>query len=122
LLSYFNQPDHELINRQDERVLNFLLRLSYSEADDAMSRETEAPQPLDGCPPADIEPLVVDGVSISWVWRSVRVAAMEEHAAAYDLIGALKSKGVRLIIIPQDSRAKGVALDELRAALSGARP
>lgn len=120
LLSYFNQPDHELINRQNERVLAFLLRLAYSEADEDASADTRTPPPWDGCPPADKEPLIIDGVSVSWVWRSFRVAALEDQPAANDLAGALKSKGVRLIIVPDEPRARALALDELRAALVGA--
>lgn len=119
LLSYFNQPDHELINRQDERVIGFLLRLAYSVADDDVSSETDAPPPWDGCPPADKAPLIVNGISVFWVWRSARVAAMDEQAVANDIAAALQSKGVRLIVIPRELKAKEIALDDLRAALSG---
>ena len=34
LLSYFNQPDHELIDRRQELALQFLLRLAFADAQD----------------------------------------------------------------------------------------
>ena len=34
LLSYFNQPDHELIDRRQEPALQFLLRLAFAETND----------------------------------------------------------------------------------------
>jgi hypothetical protein len=119
LLSYFNQPDHELINRQDRHVLEFLLRLAYSEA--IGTSPAKGPSlPLDGCPPPDGDPLVIAGVSISWIWRSARIAALDEIAADNDVSSALSAKGVKLFVLPSEPRARTVALDDLREALGRA--
>lgn len=49
LLSYYNQPDHELIDRRNELALQFLLRLARAEGCEPAegARPTELPE---GCP------------------------------------------------------------------------
>jgi hypothetical protein len=118
LLSYFNQPDHELIDRQNHQVLQFLLRLAHAEAGSATS-QAHAVADLDGCPPPDIDPLVIGNLSITWIWRSARIAALDEIAADNDVGKALSAKGVKLIVLPTEPRARNEALAELRDALAG---
>jgi Lhr-like helicase len=83
LLSYYNQPDHELIDRKDESVLRLLLRLARSAV--APARKPAADGDATGWPAAferwgipapDAEPITVDGKSVRLVWRSFAVAAM----------------------------------------------
>ena len=40
LLSYYNQPDHELINRRDQEVLGFLVRMAQAAVGSARKRST----------------------------------------------------------------------------------
>lgn len=91
LLSYYNQPDHELIDRTDPDLLRLLLRLARSEVTRVGVRATEsfhsdwqAALARWALPPPDHEPLAVDGVSFPFVWRAHLVAAavgsLEDHA------------------------------------------
>jgi Lhr-like helicase len=82
LLSYYNQPDHELIDRNDAAVLKILLRLTRSSVVlDKQSDQSEAADPWFeafkqwGLPTPTGTPLVVDGVSLRFVWPQHRVAA-----------------------------------------------
>ena len=80
LLSYYNQPDHELIDRTDPEVLEILLRLARADVAPLERKrreaETESPDlPVSGAFRADINPLVLDGVAFPLVWRSHLVVA-----------------------------------------------
>jgi Lhr-like helicase len=80
LLSYYNQPDHELIDRTNVEALRILLRLG---------RSTVTPQRAGssgdnpwanalrrwGLPIPDSTPLALDDVSLPLVWRSYLVVA-----------------------------------------------
>jgi hypothetical protein len=77
LLSYYNQPDHEHIDRTDDDVRRTLLRLARSGvAPIASSKDTgEAgawPEALSrwGLPLPDGEPLIVDGAVLPLAWRA----------------------------------------------------
>jgi hypothetical protein len=119
LLSYYNQPDHELIDRRNELALQFLLRLAHAEgcepAEDA--RPTELPE---GCPPPDPEPITVGGVRIDLIWRTARLGAIEEDLASHDLVERLAAKGVELIVLPRTTEGRIAALARLAAALGNA--
>src|ERR1700679_61407 len=54
LLSYFNQPDHELIDRRQQQALQVLLRMACTEAHNPQEK-TEVYPDLGGCPPPDAE-------------------------------------------------------------------
>lgn len=82
LLSYFNQPDHELIDRKLPETKQFLIDLARGE----IKLSPQRPKILDagswpaafkaaGLPPPDTEPLSLDGQELKFVWRSERVAA-----------------------------------------------
>jgi Lhr-like helicase len=82
LLSYYNQPDHEHIDRTDGDVRRTLLRLARGDvAPIASSRgtgEAEAwPEALSrwGLPLPDGEPLAVDGAVLPLAWRAHLAAA-----------------------------------------------
>jgi hypothetical protein len=82
LLSYYNQPDHELIDRTDKKVLTALLRLARCEVvpaqvgtpSEAIGGWREALAKW-GLPAPDASPLTVEGVEIPLAWRSYLVAA-----------------------------------------------
>lgn len=118
LLSYFNQPDHELIERRSTHsphALRALTRLAFArpEADTAPLTETR----LDGCPRPDAEPLKLDGLAIPHVWRSARVAAIEEADLHHGLESKLAGKGVELVILPTDARERAKAIAKLAAMI-----
>lgn len=99
LLSYYNQPDQELIDRTDPAVLGLLLRLARSEVTPARSQvvDTESDTWLRafkkwGFPMPHGEALMVEDREIRFVWRDHRVAAdigeiPDKIAAAADAIG-----------------------------------
>jgi hypothetical protein len=99
LLSYYNQPDHEHIDRTDDDVRRMLLRLARSEVAPIASSRGAAeagawPEALArwGLPLPDGEPLIVDGAVLSLAWRTHLAAAVfgpvrDETRAALEALG-----------------------------------
>jgi superfamily II DNA/RNA helicase len=99
LLSYYNQTDHEWIDRRDERAKELLLRLATSstrglQASGTM-RPSGRPLPPDeppsgflatarrrGFPDPDLEPMVIDGVTVPFCWRAHYVAVVHADTPA----------------------------------------
>lgn len=83
LLSYYNQPDHELIDRTDPELLEILLRLARAEVVAVAARQPDASEDLMtrikgwGVPTPDSNPLVVGEAAFPLVWRSHLVVASE---------------------------------------------
>ncbi len=92
LLSYYNQPDHELIDRRDEDARELLLRLagatttpveqevllaSEGEArtDDPEARWRDAVRER-SLPAPDVESLLIEGISVPFAWRAHYVVAV----------------------------------------------
>jgi Lhr-like helicase len=82
LLSYYNQPDHELINRTDDDVKRLLLRLARSNVvieprmvERAGNGDWSAALARWGLPPPDREPLSVNGANLPLTWRTHLAAA-----------------------------------------------
>jgi hypothetical protein len=117
LLSYFNQPDHELIDRRKTLVLSLLLRMAASDsrAANAASSSTNDGDPP-GCPPSD-GPIAVDGFTVPWFWRAARVAAVIQGEAPDGLSDTLAAKGVDLHHLPRDPAERSAALTALAEAL-----
>jgi hypothetical protein len=132
LMSYYNQPDHELIDRRDEPARALLLRLasarvqrppsiappalatSVAEAeDDARDWKSEAAKR--GLPPTDSEPLVIDGAALPLVWRRHYVVALREKVAD-EVRARLEDLGFEVVVF--DSRASwSDAFDRLVSVL-----
>jgi hypothetical protein len=111
LMSYFNQPDHTLLDRRLPEVRDFLFRLARG--------TVTAPRPgattparsdgsswLDfalarGVPPPDAKPLTSAGGDVPWVWRDHYVAAVPVAAAALGL--ALEDLGFAMVYVPRDA-------------------
>ena len=91
LLSYYNQPDHSLVDRRKDGFKLILARLARSQVD-RMDGPQPAPvddpsgpiPPLDpllaaivarGLAPCDAKPIDVGGVGYPYVWRAIRVVA-----------------------------------------------
>jgi hypothetical protein len=99
LLSYYNQPDHELIDRTDTSALTTLLRLARSHL--AAEQKPEVPVGNGdwhgafrrwGLPKPDREPLSVGGATLALAWRTHLVAASigevsQETRAAAEALG-----------------------------------
>jgi len=81
LLSYYNQPDHELIDRTDRETLELLLHLAASSVNPAApngSSDSNLVQWLRAfeswrIPKPSTEALTVDEVAVPLVWREHRV-------------------------------------------------
>ncbi|MBL8679270.1 MAG: DEAD/DEAH box helicase [Myxococcales bacterium] len=115
VMSYFNQPDHEQLDRRDEDARSLLLRLAHGTTEGLAApiprRPTDPPSSTTGdlastwrayardreLPPADSEPLVIDGHSIALVWRGHYVAAL--FSEQNDLRRALEQKGFELVVL-----------------------
>lgn len=118
LLSYFNQPDHELIDRRREAALRFLIRLAGAEARDPADPAADD-MGLDGCPPPDAQPLDIDGFRLDLIWRKARIAAADADVAPPELANKLAAKGIDLTLLPADPAQRAESIATLAAALAG---
>jgi hypothetical protein len=82
LLSYYNQTDHELIDRTDEDTLRVLLSLAACEVKVTRRTDRKAADTVWhdafkrwGLPAPDTEPFALDGISLPIAWRSHLAAA-----------------------------------------------
>ena len=96
LMSYYNQPDHEILDRRDEDVRTMLLRLARARTAPREDRPSPAASLVDGedsregrwlaeasrrgIPAPDPEPLVAGDRSVRRVWRRHYVAAVIDEA------------------------------------------
>jgi hypothetical protein len=109
-MSYYNQPDHELIDRRDEGARAMLLRLASARVRTAVTQPPPAFATASsdsasewlkeavarGVPPADAEPLDVDGMCIPLVWRRHYVVALQD-AASSGVLARLDDLGFEVI-------------------------
>lgn len=121
LMSYYNQPDHERIDRRAPEAKALLLRLARSLTElDSASAPPPIPTATDdsplarwqqaaaahGLPAPDPRPLVLDGLEVPLLWRDHYVAAwlgpVDPRAA-----GQLADRGIELILFdgPEQSWA-----------------
>jgi hypothetical protein len=137
LMSYYNQPDHELLDRRDKMGREILLRLARATMKQlAWRRPSANPPPLGdvdgtvarlialadaaGLPRPDVEPLATDGTTIPLVWRAHYVAAFIGTIAP-STRDALDSRGFALVMFSDDHGAWERELPRLAAALGQAR-
>lgn len=120
LLSYYNQPDHQVIDRTHEAARRVLLRLARStvspHATQAQAAPGAAPGTASGAamwrqalagwglPAPDAEGITLAGIPIPVAWRSQLVAAGPEEAvgAAQD---AAAAHGYALVGLPHEPGA-----------------
>ncbi len=117
LLSYYNQPDHERIDRVDPDTLRILLRLARSRTT-KLARDAEPSDWDRACarwkiPAPDTQPLQVEGTSVPLAWSSALVAAL--FAPDAELQQSLSDRGYSVLILPQRPGAE--APDNLVKAL-----
>lgn len=120
LLSYFNQPDHQVIDRRLPSALKFLLRLTVAEISGEADMRKTHPE-LDKCPLHDEEPLEIGKFQIEWIWRAHRIAAVEEGKAPVALAEQLAAKGIELVSLPQEPTERTASIARLASMLGDKR-
>ena len=133
LMSYYNQPDHELLDRRSGSVQLFLLRLARSTTAvlDVGPRASSFPPPSDprlarwlelararALPLPDLEPMVVSDTPLPLVWRSHYAVALLDEAPS-ELTATLEDRGFAVIAFGSSEAAWPDAFDRL-AILLGA--
>jgi Domain of unknown function (DUF1998) len=108
LLSYYNQPDHEHIDRTDDDVRRTLLRLARSDVTPIASSKGAGeagswPAALSrwGLPLPDGEPLTVDGAVLPLTWRGHLTAAAFGHVSDHARAAA-EALGYTVATLPQE--------------------
>lgn len=137
LMSYFNQPDHELLDRRDLDGRTLLLRLARSTtsgltlaavprpAATSDSSALETARPLDrwmgqlrerGLPAPDPEPLTPSEALLLLVWRAHYTVAILGNADPATL-QALASKGFEVVVFEELETGWPAAFGRLASAL-----
>jgi hypothetical protein len=140
LLSYYNQPDHDVIDRRDLDAKEMLLRLAASTTglltavtiDRGYTSNGVAESPIASedplrqrwfdlaaqreLPSPDSDPLNIDGQSLDLIWRSHYVAAALADIAP-DLRGILEDRGFVIVPFGDDETRWPVAFGKLESAL-----
>ncbi len=127
LLSYYNQTDHELIDRRDEAAKELLLRLARATTQGLASSGFGAAPPdawLDaararGLPEPDREPMDVHGVVLRLCWRSHYAVAIETSADPV-VLASLEDRGI-VVVRFDDPATWDDAFTELASVLGVAR-
>lgn len=134
LMSYHNQPDHELLDRRDESARTLLLRLARAmlkglEAPASSQDERATGSPIGGSTfdewlayarsrallKHDADPLSVDGHLVQLVWRAHYVAALLEPPDL-KLSRGLEDKGFEIVVLgtnPSEWPDRATALAKL---------
>jgi hypothetical protein len=128
VLSYFNQPDHEDIDRRDEGLQRLLLRLAFSTSSEpretvqsgngsGLNEPSSAEAQTEYVVEPDADPLTLSGVTISLIWRKKRLAGIPILTVSEALETALKVKGVRYFVIPDDQVGAHATITMINRAL-----
>lgn len=132
LMSHYNQPDHELLDRRDESARNLLIRLAHSLTMEHAPREAHIPVPGSsssqedlwlaeaarrGFPLQDTEALDVEGQRFLFVWRRHYVVAAIESTDPV-AIQAVEDLGFDVIRFDEAS-SWSAAFTRLATALGG---
>jgi superfamily II DNA/RNA helicase len=136
LMSYYNQPDHELIDRRNETARELLLRLARSstqglkepaglskqevaavtgEAKTASARWLQRAAEA-GIPGPDPEPLVEGDTRLPLVWRDHYVVALLE-AAPSEVVARLQDRGFEVVDFEGDEKGWAQLLPRLAKVL-----
>jgi hypothetical protein len=135
MLSYYNQPDHPVIDRRDATARSLLLRLA------AVQTRLDGPTPAavapvgntsspaantdhlaaapafdaaqHGLPPPSGSLVKVSGIPVLALWRSRRVAAVDADTDA----APLRDSGLTVVVWPADTGGQAAAADLLRLHL-----
>jgi superfamily II DNA/RNA helicase len=106
LLSYYNQPDHEQIDRTDNAVRLLLLRLARSHVANTKFVGSAVPRGdwraavvRWGLPAPDVEPLTVNGTTYPIVWRA-HLAAATIGAIDPETRAGVEALGYTIAVLP----------------------
>jgi hypothetical protein len=134
ILSYYNQPDHEIIDRREVELKNALIGLARGRVQATLrpSEPSASPQPAAngvaarwymalesrGLDRPDAEPFRHDQGEIALVWRDYNLAATfgEPPPVARD---ALRAKGFDLVVFPEAEAEWSVSFEQLSSYLRG---
>ncbi|MER8691909.1 DEAD/DEAH box helicase [Mesorhizobium opportunistum] len=120
LLSYYNQPDQELIDRTDKDAKRMLLRLACSEVapvrrpPDAVNGTWASAFKEGGILSPDARPLKIGSQTLPFVWRTHLVAASDSSVGHEDL-AEIEAQGFALVELPHTPSASVLA--KLRSLL-----
>lgn len=141
LMSYYNQPDHDLLDRRDDKAQEILLRLAHARTspelrptnaqtgvEDNVSTAQELPQDKDALarwralavqaelPPPDQEPVTHDGVTLPLVWRSHYLVAAFEPLSPATVVN-LENRGFEVVVVGDHEAQWNETLPHLAQAL-----
>lgn len=124
LLSYFNQPDHENIDRKDRAAVNLLLSLACSEVNERESAPAQNDTKSEwgelltraGIHEPDKLPLVIGDDKISLVWRNHLVAVVQTGVNDH-LSGQLEERGYTCITSRSVPTAE--CIERIKKAING---
>ncbi len=137
LMSYYNQPDHERVDRRDDAARTILLRLARSRTVDIapIARESSRPSAppaastalarwveqarAAGLPHQDVEPYVDGTTTIPLIWRTHYAAAVLESLPP-SVTTKLEDKGFELQVFASDESTWPDLFVKLRVALGRA--
>ncbi len=122
LLSYFNQPDHEAIDRRNEQALDLLIRLAGGTIQRSRGEVAEGDPwrtafEARGIPLPDPRGAEISGHLFSYVWREKMVAA-GPGPIPQDVEMAARDDYWKIVALPVDPEAG--TLDRLEALLAEA--
>jgi hypothetical protein len=131
LMSYYNQPDHELLDRRDDTAQALLVRLARArltglEPPVVRRARASAPPPNADAlttawlayastrelPAPDGEPLSIDGSAVPLVWREHYVVAVLEPPGAV-MAKQLADKGFEVVTLGLDEAGWATSIDVL---------
>ncbi len=105
LLSYYNQPDHEHIDRRSDEVTQLLINLARGETVLERPTETEEQSPWQvafleaDLPAPDVLPAKFADIEIQFTWRSHAVGASSANISD-EMMNDASGKGWELIQLP----------------------
>jgi len=139
LMSYYNQPDHEVLDRRDEKAQEILLRLARAHTTvqaPSISRHPSA-RPSSALPGADAvherwielaseqelplpdrEPFRSDGIEIPLIWRAHYVVATFDAAPAAT-VDKMRDMGLKVLVLGTDEAEWTESFARLSKALGG---
>jgi hypothetical protein len=107
LLSYYNQPDHELIDRTGRGVKTILLRLARGRVaatarpdDNEANGDWRAALARWGLPAPDGSPLTAEGMNLPLAWR-MRLAAAAIGSVDEQVLKAAEALGFAVVCLPE---------------------
>lgn len=133
VLSYYNQPDHESIDRQSRDVMNALVRIARSRVEPEFRARPEAGSGAQSPPPALSERFLtalalreIDPPDEQLVTNSESISSWSEHCVAVwfgdppETVQAfLSGKGYDLVVFPSDEALWPASFDRLSSFIHG---